>query len=59
MRIDGKWKNNNFYVIELSPDCSLHESCFMSTAFKYNNYTYEEMLDILIKTCLNNSNIYI
>lgn len=56
MRIDGKWENNNFYVIELSSDCSLHKECFMSSAFKYNNYTYDDMLDVLIQIYLDNYN---
>lgn len=48
MRIDGKLYNDKFYIIELSPDCSLHKDCFMANAFYSAGYTYAEMLDILI-----------
>lgn len=33
MRIDGKLYKDKFYVIELSPDCSLSAKCFMANAF--------------------------
>lgn len=48
MRIDGKLYNKRFYIIELSPDCSLHNNCFMANAFYHNGYTYAEMLNTLI-----------
>lgn len=48
MRIDGKFYNDKFYVIELSPDCSLHKDCFMANAFYSAGYSYAEMLDKLI-----------
>lgn len=44
MRIDGRLYNDNFYLIELTPDCSLHPDCFMYEAFKYNGYSYDEMI---------------
>lgn len=49
MRIDGKFYNNKFYVIELSPDCSLSEICFISTAFKGKGYDYPNMFKRLIE----------
>lgn len=52
MRIDGKLFNDKFYVIELSPDCSLHKECFMASAFSSAGYTYPDMLNWLI----NNAN---
>ena len=52
MRIDGRIKNGKFYLIELTPDCSLHPRCFMSTAFSYNNYTYSQMIhSFIINSC--------
>lgn len=48
MRIDGKFYNDEFYIIELSPDCSLHKDCFMANAFYSAGYTYAAMLDTLI-----------
>ena len=47
-RIDGKLQNGNFYIIELSPDCSLSKKCFMANAFYHNNFTYPAMLNQLI-----------
>lgn len=44
MRIDGRIKNGEFYLIELTPDCSLHPDCYMFTAYKHNKYTYTEMI---------------
>ncbi len=49
MRIDGKIYNNTFYLIEYTPDCSLHPDCFMVKAFEYNNYSYSEMLKKFIQ----------
>ena len=44
MRIDGRLYNNEFYLIEFTPDCSLHPDCFMYEAFKHNKYSYDEMI---------------
>lgn len=49
MRIDGRIYNNKFYLIELTPDCSLHPDCFMYFAFKSNGYSFEDMIRILIE----------
>lgn len=51
MRIDGRLYNNNFYLIELTPDCSLHPECFMYEAFKHNGYSYDEMICALLNLC--------
>lgn len=48
MRIDGRIKNNKFYLIELTPDCSLHPECFMANTFYANNMTYNEMIETFI-----------
>lgn len=48
MRIDGRLKNSEFYLIELTPDCSLHPDCFLYAAYKYHKYTYTEMIDNLL-----------
>ena len=48
MRIDGRFYNGNFYLIELTPDCSLHPECFMYESFKHNGYSYDEMISQLI-----------
>ena len=49
MRIDGRIFNNKFYLIELTPDCSLHPDCFMYYAFKSRGYSFEDMIRILIE----------
>ena len=49
MRIDGRLYNNKFYLIELTPDCSLHPDCFMYFSFQSNGYTYDEMIHLLIE----------
>ena len=54
MRIDGKIYNNEFYLIEYTPDCSLHPDCFMLKAFKHNNLSYSDMLSVFISSAINN-----
>lgn len=49
MRIDGRIYNDNFYLIELTPDCSLHPDCFMYFSFKSNGYSFEDMIRILVE----------
>lgn len=49
MRIDGRIYNNKFYLIELTPDCSLHPDCFMYFSFKNNGYSFSDMIRILIE----------
>lgn len=48
MRIDCRVNNSGYYVIELSPDCSLSKSCFIGAAFRHNGYSYPMMLQKLI-----------
>lgn len=57
MRIDGKIINNEFYLIEYTPDCSLHPDCFMYKSFLYNHKNYAEMLSEFIKCAKQNLNI--
>lgn len=52
MRIDGRLYNNDFYLIELTPDCSLHPECFMYEAFKHNGYSYDDMICGLLNLIL-------
>lgn len=56
MRIDGRLYNNKFYLIELTPDCSLHPDCFMVKSFTHNNMTYTDMMSLLLNNTLKNSN---
>lgn len=48
MRIDGRVKDNKFYLIELTPDCSLHPECFMANTFYANGLTYSDMINKFI-----------
>lgn len=48
MRIDGRLYQGQFYLIEFTPDCSLHPNCFMYEAFKHNGYSYNEMIAALV-----------
>lgn len=51
MRIDGRLYQDQFYLIEFTPDCSLHPHCFMYEAFKHNGYSYNEMIAALVNLC--------
>lgn len=53
MRIDGRINNNKFYLIELTPDCSLNITGSMSLAFRYSGYTYTNMLRKLIHNTIH------
>lgn len=48
MRIDGRFKDGKFYLIELTPDCSLHPACFMANAFYANDLSYDDMINTLL-----------
>lgn len=50
MRIDGRILNDKFYLIELTPDCSLHPDCFMFKAFAEQGLTYTDMMKTIIST---------
>lgn len=50
MRIDGRILNDRFYLIELTPDCSLHPDCFMYKAFLHHGLTYTDMMKTIIST---------
>lgn len=57
MRIDGKILNDEFYLIEYTPDCSLHPDCFMYKSFLYNHKSYAEMLLDFINYAKQNLNV--
>lgn len=52
MRIDGRLKNGEFFLLELTPDCSLHPDCFMFKAFSHQNYSYKDMIAGLLNQSL-------
>lgn len=56
MRIDGKILDDEFYLIEYTPDCSLHPDCFMCKSFEHNNKNYSEMLSEFIENATINLN---
>lgn len=53
VRFDGRVKDNQFYLLELSPDCYLGEDCAVAFAFQSKGYTHTEMLQFLIDNALN------
>lgn len=52
IRMDGRLKNNQFFMIELTPDCCLNEQSSMAVAFKTKGYTYTQMFYILLTNCI-------
>lgn len=52
MRIDGRIKDGKFYLLELTPDCSLHPECFMYKAFSHNGYRYSDMIAALLNQAI-------
>lgn len=53
MRVDGRFHNGEFYLIELSPDCYLGDDCAFYYAFQQDNYSLSEMFEFLIQNGLN------
>ena len=53
MRVDGRFYNGEFYLIELSPDCYLGDDCAFYYAFENNGYTLSQMFEFLINNGLN------
>lgn len=49
MRVDGRIKDGEFYLIELSPDCYLGDDCAFYYAFSQKGYSFPEMFEFLIK----------
>ena len=50
LRIDGRVCENQFVVLELTPDISFEKGCYLSEAFKNKGYTY----DLMIKKIIDN-----
>lgn len=53
MRVDGRFHNGEFYLIELSPDCYLGDDCAFYYAFKNKGFSLSEMFEYLIQNGLN------
>ncbi|CAI6038550.1 D-alanine--D-alanine ligase [Paenibacillus sp. JJ-100] len=53
MRVDGRIRNDEFYLIELSPDCFLGKDCAFYHVFSQNNLSFEEMFEALIINAAN------
>lgn len=51
-RIDGRIYQNDFYLIEISPDCYLGDDCAFYYAFSKANVSHTKMFEILIKNHL-------
>lgn len=53
IRFDGRVRDNNFYLLELSPDCYLGDDCAFYFAFESKGYSHAEMFKFLINLSLN------
>ncbi len=49
IRIDGRIKNSEFYLIEINANPGLYPKSVVPKTFKINGYSYDEMLKILFK----------
>lgn len=49
IRIDGRIKNSQFYLIEINANPGLYPKSIVPKTFKLNGYTYNEMLKKLFK----------
>lgn len=55
MRIDVRLNHDgNMYLIELTPDCSLHPDCFMYESFRHYGESYTAMIQCILKTVDDN-----
>lgn len=48
IRFDGRINSRGFYMLELTPDCSLNVSGSVSLAFKESGFNYKEMIKYLL-----------
>lgn len=53
IRFDGRIKDGDFYLIELSPDCYLGDDCAFYYAFENKGFTHADMFKYLINNTLN------
>ena len=53
MRVDGRFHNGEFHLIELSPDCYLGDDCAFYYAFQKHGYSLSDMFEFLINNGLN------
>lgn len=49
LRVDGRLRNGKFYCIEITPDISLSQSATFYKAFEYKGFSYDKMIDCIIK----------
>lgn len=54
IRIDGRIKNSEFYLIEINANPGLYPKSVVPKTFKTNGYTYKEMLKKLFKDIKKN-----
>ncbi len=53
IRVDGRVKNSNFYLIEINANPGLYPDSVVPRTFKINGYSYKDMLDKLFM-CVKN-----
>ncbi len=49
LRIDGKWHQNTFHLLELTPDIHFGSECTFAQGFIANNINYHEMLKLILQ----------
>lgn len=55
MRIDVRLnQDGQMYLIELTPDCSLHPDCFMYESFRHYGKSYTAMVQCILETVNDN-----
>jgi D-alanine-D-alanine ligase len=52
IRIDGRLKGSDFYIIELSADCSVNEKSNVGKAFRRHGYTFADGIRFMIANAL-------
>ena len=52
MRVDGRFHNGEFHLIELSPYCYLGDDCAFYYAFQKQGYSLSDMFEFLINNGL-------
>lgn len=49
MRIDGRVRDGEFVLIELTPDAYLGDDCAVYEAFKHHGYSHSQMFKAMVE----------
>lgn len=56
LRIDGRYQDEEFTVIELSPDAHLGRNATVARAFDAAGFSYEQMFEMLLRNTVSSQN---